>query len=79
MADIRREKFNKQGQVARDLANLALHEIDDALVEQEALRSRLEYDGFFGDDLDRQLRPITDSDSLAPPIGHYVVPGSVLD
>lgn len=31
MADIRREKFNRQGQLARELANLALAEIDDAL------------------------------------------------
>lgn len=33
MADIRREKFNRQGQIARELANLALQEIDDALAE----------------------------------------------
>lgn len=31
MADIRREKFNRQGQIARELADLALQEIDDAL------------------------------------------------
>lgn len=33
MADIRREKFNRQGQIARELADLALQEIDDALAE----------------------------------------------
>ncbi len=31
MADIRREKFNKQGQIARELADLALRDIDEAL------------------------------------------------
>ena len=31
MADIRREKFNKQGVIARELASLALQDIDDAL------------------------------------------------
>lgn len=31
MADIRREKFNKQGQLARELADLALRDIDDLL------------------------------------------------
>lgn len=31
MAEIRREKFNKQGKIARDLADLALQEIDEAL------------------------------------------------
>ena len=36
MADIRREKFNKQGQIARELANLALAEIDEALADHSA-------------------------------------------
>lgn len=35
-AEIRREKFNKQGQIARDLADLALQDIDDALAEHSA-------------------------------------------
>ena len=38
MADIRREKFNKQGQIARELADLALQEIDEALQEHATVR-----------------------------------------
>lgn len=36
MADIRREKFNKQGMVARELATLALRDIDEALADHSA-------------------------------------------
>lgn len=62
MADIRREKFNRQGQIARELADLALKEIDEVLE---------------GSPLGREWAgppdgiPITDSDSLASPIGYY--------
>lgn len=38
MADIRREKFNKQGQIARELADLALREIDEALTDHAQTR-----------------------------------------
>lgn len=65
MADIRREKFNKQGKIARDLADLALREIDEALTEQAIL--------------DGRLHPITDDDPLASPIGYYEDPPSILD
>lgn len=41
MAEVRREKFNKQGQIARDLADLALKDIDDALAEHTASVSPL--------------------------------------
>lgn len=34
MAEIRKEKFSKQGQLARELADLALLEIDEALADQ---------------------------------------------
>ncbi len=38
MAEIRAEKFNKQGIIARELANLALAEIDEALAEVIPIR-----------------------------------------
>ena len=62
MADIRREKFNRQGQIARDLAELALKDIDDALAESALAQE------WFGP---RDGIPITDSDTLASPIGYY--------
>lgn len=64
MADVRREKFNKQGQIARDLADLALREIDEALEAWPPVDNRI---------------PITDDDTLASPIGYYSPPESILD
>lgn len=48
MADIRREKFNKQGQIARELADLALADIDDALAEHTATVTPLRRPGEIG-------------------------------
>lgn len=62
MADIRREKFNRQGQIARELADLAMREIDEALADHAST-----------------LRPITDEDTLASPIGYYETNTSILD
>ena len=64
MADIRREKFNRQGQIARELADLALKDIDEALADHYASQRRY---------------PILDDDTLASPIGYYEEPPSILD
>lgn len=45
-ADIRREKFNKQGKIARDLADLALQDIDQALDDFDRVFGR--YPGQIG-------------------------------
>lgn len=37
-AEVRREKFNRQGVIARELAELALREIDEALVDCPVVR-----------------------------------------
>jgi hypothetical protein len=70
MADIRREKFNRQGQIARELADLALKEIDDALAESPLAQE------WFGP---QDGIPITDSDTLASPIGYYEPPKSIYE
>lgn len=69
-ADKRREEFNRQGKIARDLADLAMAEIDEALLEQSHL-----YRSWTG----AELHPITDDDTLASPIGYYETPRSILE
>lgn len=71
MADVRREKFNRQGQIARDLASLALSEIDEALADNSPLMR--EWVGPEGG------IPIVDSDTLASPIGYCEPRTSFLD
>lgn len=72
MADVRREKFNRQGQIARDLADLAMREIDEALDECGSVLGR-EWAG------PPDGIPITDSDTLASPLGYYDPDTSFLD
>lgn len=67
-ADSRKEHFARQAKVARDLADLALNEIDEALAGYvPPVHSEL-YELW---EDDPNLHPIHDGDKLAQPIGYF--------
>lgn len=71
-AELRKESFARQTKIAKDLADLALIEIDEALAEQSHL-----YRSWLG--LPERGAPITDDDTLASPLGYLAVDKSILD
>lgn len=69
-ADVRRERFNQEAKIAKDLADLALREIDEALEAEQLFENWIERG-------DSNRFPITDDDTLASPIGYYEKPPSI--
>lgn len=61
-ADLRKEEFDRHAQVARDIGDAALAQINEVLADEDRLLERLREDGYEGEALDQQLWEIRKED-----------------